>query len=144
MQDLYSLLERSLTQLGYELVDVDVSARGKLIRLFIDKPTGITIDDCVLVSNQIGNLLTVENDIDYDRLEVSSPGLDRVLKKEADFVRFAGERVQIKLRIPVDGRKSYVGILRSYENGQLLIECDALVHEIALENIDKARLSPEF
>ncbi|NOT68565.1 MAG: ribosome maturation factor RimP [Methylophilaceae bacterium] len=144
MQDLYSLLERSLTQLGYELVDVDVSARGKLIRLFIDKPTGITIDDCVLVSNQIGNLLTVENDIDYDRLEVSSPGLDRVLKKEADFVRFAGERVQIKLRIPVDGRKNYVGILRSYENGQLLIECDALVHEIALENIDKARLSPEF
>lgn len=144
VQDLYGLLERALTQLGYEMVDVEMSGRGKLIRLFIDKPTGITIDDCVLVSNQIGNLLAVENDVDYDRLEVSSPGLDRVLKKEADFIRFAGERVQIKLRLPIEGRKNFVGVLHSFENGQLLIECDGLMHKIALEHIDKARLSPQF
>lgn len=144
MQDLHSLLERSVAQLGYELVDLELSNRGKLIRLFIDKPEGVNIDDCVLVSNQLGNLLAVENDIDYDRLEVSSPGMDRVLKKNADFVRFIGERAQIKLRVPIDSRKNFVGILRGLEQDELLIECEGVVQKIALANIDKARLHPEF
>jgi ribosome maturation factor RimP len=144
MQDLHSLLERSVTQLGYELVDLELSNRGKLIRLFIDKPEGVNIDDCVLVSNQLGNLLAVENDIDYDRLEVSSPGMDRVLKKNADFVRFIGERARVKLRVPIDGRKNFVGILRGLEQDGLLIECEGVVQKIALTNIDKARLHPEF
>lgn len=144
MQDLHTLLERSLTQLGYELVDLELSNRGKLIRLFIDKPEGVNIDDCVLVSNQLGNLLAVENDIDYDRLEVSSPGMDRVLKKNADFMRFIGERVQVKLRVPIDSRKNFVGILRGLEQDELLIECEGVVQKIALTNIDKARLHPEF
>ena len=144
MQDLYTLLERSVTQLGYELVDVEVSNRGKLIRLFIDKPEGINIDDCVLVSNQLGNVLAVEHDVDYDRLEVSSPGLDRVLKKEADFIRFSGQRAQVKLRVPVDGRKNFVGMLRGLEQGELTLEIDGAEQKIALSNIDKARLSPEF
>lgn len=144
MQDLHSLLERSVTQLGYELVDLELSNRGKLIRLFIDKPEGVNIDDCVLVSNQLGNLLAVENDIDYDRLEVSSPGMDRVLKKNADFVRFTGERARVKLRVPIDGRKNFVGILRGLEQDGLLIECEGAVQKIALSNIDKARLHPEF
>jgi ribosome maturation factor RimP len=144
MQDLHSLLERSVAQLGYELVDLELSNRGKLIRLFIDKPEGVNIDDCVLVSNQLGNLLAVENDIDYDRLEVSSPGMDRVLKKNADFVRFIGERAQVKLRVPIDGRKNFVGILRRLEQDELLIECEGVMQKIALANIDKARLHPEF
>jgi len=144
MQDLYSLIERSVTQLGYEMVDLEVSNRGKLLRLFIDKPEGITIDDCVLISNQVGNVLAVENDIDYDRLEVSSPGLDRVLKKDADFIRFAGERAQVKTRMPIEGRKNFVGVLRGLENGELLIEVEGQVHKVAMTNIDKARLSPEF
>jgi ribosome maturation factor RimP len=144
MQDLYSLLEKSVSQLGYELVDVEISNRGKLIRLFIDKPEGINIDDCVLVSNQLSNLLAVENDIDYDRLEVSSPGLDRVLKKDADFVRFTGERAQVKLRIPVDNRKNFIGILQGIEQDNLLIEQEGVLHRLALSNIDKARLAPEF
>lgn len=144
MQDLHSLLERSVMQLGYELVDLELSNRGKLIRLFIDKPEGVNIDDCVLVSNQLGNLLAVENDIDYDRLEVSSPGMDRVLKKNADFVRFIGARAQIKLRVPIDSRKNFVGILRGLEQDELLIECEGVVQKIALANIDKARLHPEF
>ena len=79
LSDLYGLIDKTVTQLGYELVDLEVSNRGKLLRLFIDKPEGITIDDCVLVSNQLGNVLAVENDIDYDRLEVSSPGVDEPL-----------------------------------------------------------------
>jgi ribosome maturation factor RimP len=144
MQDLHSLLERSVTQLGYELVDLELSNRGKLIRLFIDKPEGVNIDDCALVSNQLGNLLAVENDIDYDRLEVSSPGMDRVLKKNADFVRFIGERARVKLRVPIDGQKNFVGILRGLEQDGLLIECEGAVQKIALTNIDKARLHPEF
>ena len=144
MQDLYTLLERSVTQLGYELVDVEVSNRGKLIRLFIDKPEGINIDDCVLVSNQLSNVLAVEHDVDYDRLEVSSPGLDRVLKKEADFERFAGQRAQIKLRVPLEGRKNFVGLLCGLEQGELKLEVDGAEQKIALSNIDKARLSPEF
>jgi len=144
MQDLYSLIERSVTQLGYEMVDLEVSNRGKLLRLFIDKPEGITIDDCVLISNQVGNVLAVENDIDYDRLEVSSPGLDRVLKKDADFIRFTGERAQVKTRMPIEGRKNFVGVLRGLENGELLIEVEEQLHKVAMTNIDKARLSPEF
>ena len=144
MQDLYSLIERSVTQLGYEMVDLEVSNRGKLLRLFIDKPEGITIDDCVLISNQVGNVLAVENDIDYDRLEVSSPGLDRVLKKDADFIRFTGERAQVKTRMPIEGRKNFVGVLRGLENGELLIEVEGQMHKVAMTNIDKARLSPEF
>jgi ribosome maturation factor RimP len=144
MQDLHALLERSLTQLGYELVDFEMANRGKLLRLFIDKPEGVTIDDCVLVSNQISNLLAVEHDIDYDRLEVSSPGLDRILKKPSDFERFSGERAQVKLRVPVENRKNFIGILRGLESGNLLIECEEELHSIALSNIDKARLAPEF
>lgn len=150
MRDLQTLVERSVTQLGYDLVDFEVSNRGKLLRVFIDKlnPESVTdsvnIDDCVLVSNQLGNLLAVEHEIDYDRLEVSSPGMDRVLKKESDFIRFVGERVQLKLRMPIDNRKNFLGILRGLSDGELLIECDGVEQKIALSNLDKARLSPQF
>jgi ribosome maturation factor RimP len=144
MQDLHGLVERSVAQLGFELVDLEISNRGMLLRVFIDKPEGITIDDCVLVSNQLGNVLAVENDIDYDRLEVSSPGMDRVLKKPADFERFVGQRATVKLRIPMDTRKKLLGVIRGVEADVLSIECDETVFEVALSNIDKARLAPEF
>src|SRR5688500_19308526 len=78
--DLNELLESTLAGLGYELVDLERSPRGKLLRVFIDKPDGVSVDDCVTVSNHLSRLLAVEN-VDYDRLEVSSPGLDRPLKK---------------------------------------------------------------
>jgi ribosome maturation factor RimP len=133
-----------VTQLGYEMVDLEVSNRGKLLRLFIDKPEGVNIDDCVLVSNQVGNLLSVEHEIDYDRLEVSSPGLDRVLKKDADFVRFSGQRAQVKVRMPIEGRKNFIGLLRGLEQDDLLLEVEGVQLKIPLINIDKARLNPEF
>jgi ribosome maturation factor RimP len=144
MLDLHTLLEKSLEQIGYELVDLEVSGRGKLIRLFIDKPGGVNIDDCALVSEQVSNLLAVEHDVDYDRLEVSSPGLDRVLKKESDFTRFAGNRVQLKVRVPVDGRKNFTGILRGVDKDMVQLETEAGLQGFAMSNIDKARLSPEF
>lgn len=144
MADLYGLIEKTVTQLDYELVDLEVSNRGKLLRLFIDKPEGITIDDCVLVSNQLGNVLAVENDIDYDRLEVSSPGLDRALKRDADFIKFAESRANVKVRMPIEGRKNFLGILKGVDEGDLLIDVEGVIFKIALTNIDKARLAPEF
>lgn len=142
--DLSSLLEKTVNQLGYELVDLEMSNRGKLLRLFIDKPEGVNIDDCTLVSNHVSHLLAVEHDVDYDRLEVSSPGLDRVLKKPADFERFTGERVKLKLRVPLEGRKNYVGKLQGFENGEVVLQREEAVDRIALSNIEKARLDPDF
>ena len=144
MADLYGLIDKTVTQLGYELVDLEVSNRGKLLRLFIDKPEGITIDDCVLVSNQLGNVLAVENDIDYDRLEVSSPGLDRILKKESDFLRFVDSKASIKVRMPIEGRKNFVGVLKGFADGNVLIELEGVLFNISLSNVDKARLVPEY
>jgi ribosome maturation factor RimP len=126
------------------MTDLEVSNRGKLLRLFIDKPEGITIDDCVLVSNQLGNVLAVENDIDYDRLEVSSPGLDRALKKETDFIRFVDARASVKVRMPIEGRKNFIGLLKGVDDGDLLVDVEGVIVKIALTNIDKARLAPEF
>jgi len=144
LADLYGLIDKTVTQLGYELVDLEVSNRGKLLRLFIDKPEGITIDDCVLVSNQLGNVLAVENDIDYDRLEVSSPGLDRILKKESDFLRFVDSKASIKVRMPIEGRKNFVGVLKGFADGNVLIELEGALFNISLSNVDKARLVPEY
>lgn len=142
--DLTALLEKTVTQLGYELVDLEMSARGKLLRLFIDKPEGVTIDDCTLVSHQVSHLLSVEHDVDYDRLEISSPGLDRVLKKDKDFERFAGERIKLKLRIPVEGSKNYVGKLIGLESGEIVLDKEGQTLRVALANVEKARLDPEF
>lgn len=144
MQNLHELIEQAVSQIGYELVDLEMSNRGKLLRLFIDKPGGINIDDCALVSEHISHLLAVEHDVDYDRLEISSPWLDRVLKKESDFERFAGNKVQLKLRVPVEGRKNFIGILRGIEQGAVRVEVESGEISFALSNIDKARLSPEF
>lgn len=137
-------MAEAVSRMGYEVVDLEISNRGKLLRLFIDKPGGVNIDDCAVVSEHISHLLAVEHDIDYDRLEVSSPGLDRVLKKEADFERFAGSRVNLKVRIPLDGRKNFAGKLLGIEQGMVKIDCEGIELAIERTNIDKARLVPEF
>ena len=115
IMDVLKLIETTVGGLGYELVDVERAGRG-LLRVFIDKPEGIAVEDCQLVSNQLTRLFTVEN-VDYDRLEISSPGLDRALKKEADFVRFAGQKAQIKLRMPIAARKNFIGIMGEVNAG---------------------------
>lgn len=142
--DLQALFEKTLPGLGYELVDFETSNRGRLLRLFIDKPGGVSIDDCVRVSNHLTRLLAVELDYDYDRLEVSSPGLDRPLKKEADFVRFRGERAQIKLRLPVAGRKNVTGVLLGVHEGLLDMDVDGTLQTFELANVEKARLIPNI
>jgi ribosome maturation factor RimP len=128
--------------LGYELVDVE-HAGGGLLRVFIDKPEGISVQDCQTVSHQLTRLFLVEN-IDYERLEVSSPGLDRPLKKEADFLRFAGEKVQLKLRMPMSGRKNFVGVIGELSAGVLQLNVEGAWVAIELSNLDKARLVPIF
>ena len=140
IMDVVKLVETTVNGLGYELVDFERSGRG-LLRVFIDKPEGILVDDCQTVSNQLTRLFMVEN-VDYDRLEVSSPGLDRPLKKEADFVRFAGQQAQLKLRMPLAGRKNFVGTIGGVNDGILQLDVDGSQVAIELSNLDKARLVP--
>jgi ribosome maturation factor RimP len=139
--DLQALLETTLTGLGYELVDLERSGRGRLLRVFIDKPGGINVEDCAAVSRHLNRVLTVEN-VAYERLEVSSPGLDRLLKKEQDFVRFSGQKARIRLRVPVDGQRNFVGVLRETRAGRVQIEIDGKLMSLDLDNLEKARLVP--
>lgn len=137
------MLESTLAGLGYELVDLERSARGKLLRVFIDKPDGVSVDDCVTVSNHLSRLLAVEN-VDYDRLEISSPGLDRPLRKTADFIRFAGESVKLRLRVALQGQRNFVGILREVKDGILKLEVDGKTLDLELNNLEKVRLVPKL
>mgnify|MGYP001421528354 FL=1 len=142
--DLEALIEKNVSKLGYELVDFEIINRGELLRIFIDQPSSITIDDCVDVTNQLKHILTVEKDINFDRLEVSSPGMDRVIKKINDFDRFKGKKVKIKTRLPVEDRRNFIGVLQGVKEGLILIEFNNVLLEIKLDNIEKARLEPEF
>ena len=139
--DLSQLLESTLSGMCYELVDFERSPKGTLLRVFIDKPEGINVDDCAAVSNHLSRVFAVE-DVDYDRLEISSPGLDRPLKKEQDFVRFAGQKARIKVRVPVEGQRNFVGVLRETRAGKVDIDVDGKTVTIDLSNLDKARLVP--
>ena len=96
MDDLETLIEKLVTQLGYELVDFETVNGGQILRIYIDKRDLIDIEDCTKVSNHVNNVLSVETDYDYERLEVSSPGLDRVIKKLNDFDRFKGQKIKIQ------------------------------------------------
>lgn len=140
--DVANLVETTLTGMGYELVDLELSGRG-LMRVFMDKPDGISVEDCERVSNQLVRLFTVEG-VEYERLEVSSPGLDRVVKKEADFVRFKGQKAKFKMRLPVNGSKQLVGIIGDLKDGVLQLDMAGGSVEIELSNVDKARLVPVF
>jgi len=140
--DVARLVDATLAGMGYELVDLEISGRG-MMRVLMDKPGGITVDDCEAVSHQLTRLFAVEG-VDYDRLEVSSPGLDRPLKKEADFVRFRGEKAYLKLRMPMASRKNFTGILGEVHDGVLELDVDGDRVAIELSNLDKARLVPTF
>ena len=144
--DLNTLLEATVVGLGYELVDIEMSPRGRTIRIFIDtlvKERGIEVEDCVKVSNQLQRIFEVEN-IDYDRLEVSSPGLDRLVKKPADFVRFAGQEIHIRIRIPLNNRRNFQGELLGLNEGKVSLRMESGDVELDLANIEKARLVPNF
>jgi ribosome maturation factor RimP len=142
--DLSNLLETTLAGLGYELVDMERSGQGRMMRIFIDKPSGkgsINLDDCAAVSNHLSRVLTVEN-VPYERLEISSPGLDRPLRQERDFVRFAGQKARVKLRVPLEGQRNFVGVLRQTRAGKVALDVEGKTVVFDLANLDKARLVP--
>jgi ribosome maturation factor RimP len=131
----------ALEGLGYELVDVE-SSRSGLLRVFIDSPRGINVEDCARVSNHLTRAFAVEG-IDYERLEVSSPGLDRPLKRLGDFERFAGRDASVKLKLPRDGRRRFEGRLVGVEGGRIVLDVEGQRQELAFEDIDRARLVPD-
>lgn len=137
------LLDKTLHGLGFELVDLELANSGKLMRVFIDKTGGVDVEDCAAVSNHLTRLFVVEG-VEFDRLEVSSPGLDRPLKKEADFRKFTGERIQMKVRLPLNGRKRFAGVLKSVGDNGIELDVDGTTVNIGFADIDKARLIPNI
>ncbi len=140
--ELKKLIEQIVEGLGFELVELELSTRGRLMRVFIDQPEGIDVEDCATVSNQLTRVFEVEN-IDYDRLEVSSPGLDRPLTKLAHFERFVGEEVQLKVRIPVGNQRNFKGFLKGVDDGQVMLTTEAGEHRFGFDDIERARLVPK-
>ena len=134
-------LESTLGSLGYELVDLEKSRSG-LVRVFIDRPEGITVEDCAKVSHHLTRVFAVEG-FDYERLEVSSPGLDRPLKRIEDFARFAGRDATVKLLLPRDGRRRLEGRIAGVEGGLVHIEVEGKRWSVAMTDIDRARLVPD-
>lgn len=151
---LLGLIEKTVSGMGYELVDFERAAKG-LLRVFIDftpedaDKGWITVEDCEKVTHQLLHVLTVENVV-YERLEVSSPGLDRPLKKQSDYIRFAGQEAIVKLRLPMPGaanRKSFQGVLQIPDGERLMMEFEGkdgpAMLEFTLADVDKARLVPK-
>lgn len=144
---LYELLEPGARALGFELVTLELAGKGHgtLLRVYIDGPDGVTVDDCADVSNQISGILEVEDPIPgHYTLEVSSPGLDRPLAKREHFVRFVGATVNVRLRRPLEGRRRFVGTLRAVEAGGIVVDVDGQIHHLPLDDIERARLVPEY
>ena len=130
--------------MGYELVDVQASNGGRMLRLFIDKPGGINVDDCAAVSRQLSRVFEVEG-VNFDRMEVSSPGLDRPLRKSGDFDRFAGQKAEVRMRTPDEGgRRKFVGVLRGAADGRVNLELDGRIVALALAEVERAKLVPEL
>ncbi len=145
--DLRAVLEPSINALGFELVDVELSGRGDgaRLRVFIDGPRGINVDDCARVSRQLSAVLDVEDPIDGSYLlEVSSPGLDRPLVKREDYLRYVGALIKARTVEPILGRKNFTGRLKTVAEAGIEVEVDKEIFDLAFSNIEKARLVPEL
>ena len=143
------LLEHTVGGLGYRLADFEYINNGRMLRVFIERihevgrsPAGVTLADCESVSRQLQRVFEVEG-VEYDRLEVSSPGLDRRLKKAADFARFAGCEARVRLRHPVNGRRNFTGTVRAVEGDRVEFDYDSGRLAFDLADLDRARLVPK-
>jgi len=147
-QRVMGLLEPTVSTLGYELLGVEYLAQGKHshLRLYIDSPAGIGLEDCETVSHQVSGLLDVEDPIQGQySLEVSSPGLDRPLFQTEHFSRFVGQKVKLRLHRPYDGQRNFHGRITSVENGQIYISVeDGGQLALSIDEIEKANLVPEI
>ncbi len=142
---LSGLIKPAVEALGYELVGVEYrrGRRRALLRVYIDKADGITLDDCERASHQVSGVLDVEDPIvEQYNLEVSSPGLDRPLFEPEHFERFAGHRVKVKMSPPVEGRRKFIGVLLGIEDGQVRVDEDGVERRVPLESVSAARLIP--
>jgi ribosome maturation factor RimP len=148
---LMRLLEPPIEALGFDVVDIEFAqaGRGGVLRIFIDRRArdlglGITVDDCANVSHAVSQVLETQDPIKgHYTLEVSSPGFDRILRTRAHFERFVGARIFAELKVPIDGRRRYVGELKSIADDTIVVEVDGKVHSLPLERIQKARLRPD-
>ncbi len=141
-------IRQIVESMDYELVGIELLSRqkqGALLRIYIDSGKGITLDDCTAVSHQVSGWLDVENPIEenYD-LEVSSPGIDRPLFDKAHFERFKGRKARIRMRIKLHGRRRYEGILMGVKDDDAVLEVAGETFDLPLDQIESARLIPEF
>jgi ribosome maturation factor RimP len=144
---LRQLIEPGVRALGFDLVDVELAGSGhrSTLRVYIDSPRGVTVDDCAAVSRQLSAVLDVEDPIrDSYVLEVSSPGLDRPLVTPAHFRRFAGEVVKVKTVADIGGRRNFKGRLLEADDERIAVEVDGQRLELTYEAIERARLVPQF
>ncbi|MFN7752024.1 MAG: ribosome maturation factor RimP [Pseudomonadota bacterium] len=138
------VVEQALGALGYELVDLEFGpGRSRLLRVYIDQPAGIRIEDCERVSRHLTQVFAVEG-IDYDRLEVSSPGLDRPLRRASDFARFRGEVARVSVRVAVGGRRNFTGAIRAADDVSVELDVEGQPVRLELANVDRARLVPQL
>ncbi len=147
VKKVWDLAEPVVLARGLELVDVVFrrEPQGWVLRLYIDRPGGVTLGDCVQISEIISDLLDAKDFIHHSyNLEVSSPGLDRPLRRPEDFERFAGDKVKITLKQPLEGRRNFTGLLRGLRQGKVLLEIEGRVWELPLEGIKKAHIKYEF
>jgi ribosome maturation factor RimP len=148
---LMRLLEPPIEAMDYELVDIEFSrdGRGGTLRIFIDRragdsEVGVTVDDCAQVSHAVSEVLELQDPIKgHYTLEVSSPGSDRILRTRTHFERFVGERILAELKLPMEGRRRFIGVLKSLEGDTIVVEVDGTAHRLPLDRIQKARLRPE-
>lgn len=144
---LRKLLEPAVALMGCELVAIEYfpHGNGQTLRIYIDKDSGVTVEDCERVSRQVSSVLDVEDPINgHYMLEVSSPGLDRPLTDMQDFERFSGHEVKLRMTMPVNGQRNFKGLLQGLRSGQVLLEVDGKEVLLPFDGIDKARLVPEL
>ena len=146
-EKLTEMLNPGVEALGFELVGIEFVRAGKhsILRVFIDHENGISVDNCADVSHQVSAILDVEDPISTEyNLEVSSPGLDRPLFEKSHFEAVVGETVEVKLSIPLNGRRKFKGKLEAVENDSLVVVVDGQDYELMISNVDKANLVPTF
>ncbi|MDC1152882.1 ribosome maturation factor RimP [Nitrospinaceae bacterium] len=146
-QSVIELIEPGLLAKGLELVDVEFKKEGKnwVLRVFIDKEGGVTLEDCQKISRLAGDLIEVEELIEPAyTMEVSSPGLNRVLKKEKDFIKFSGKKICVQCHAPLNGRKKFTGILTDFKNQLIHLEVDGQLQTISINRVAKANLVIEI
>jgi len=147
IQEVTGIIEPILEEMGFELIDIEyLSEHGRwVLRLFLDKEGGITLDDCAKASREIGDLIDIKDVISHEYvLEVSSPGLNRRLKRDKDFLQAIGQKIRVKMAVPVEGRRNFTGYLRDFKEGMLNLETAATLVLLPLKDIERANIVYEF